>query len=85
MIRTGPDLLAAPFEEQLAAIDAAVARHVSDAGNLTVTRELAVVPVLGVPGWCADNEREAYYDDPDYFRVSSSPPLSPSPSRRQTR
>jgi len=24
--------------------------------------------VLGVPGWCADNESESYYDDLDYFR-----------------
>ena len=31
--------------------------HVSDSGRLATTCELAVVPVLDVPGWCADNGR----------------------------
>jgi hypothetical protein len=35
---------------------------------LTTPRELAVLPVLGVPGWCRDNEREGFYDNADYFR-----------------
>ncbi len=68
VLRAEPELLAAPLVEQLAAVDAGVAEYLSDTGRLTATRELAVVPVLGVPGWCAGNEREAYYDDPDYFR-----------------
>jgi hypothetical protein len=61
-------LLAAPLEERLAAIDALAADHLSRPESLAGTRELAVVPVLGVPGWCADNERETYYDDTEYFR-----------------
>ena len=69
VLTSSPDLLAAALPEQLALIDAEIARHISDIGNLAVTRELAVVPVLGVPGWCPDNERESYYDDPDYFRA----------------
>jgi hypothetical protein len=60
--------LAAPLPEQIAGLDTRIAAHLSDLGRLRATRELAVVPVLGVPGWCADNEREAYYDDRDYFR-----------------
>ena len=70
VLRTRRELLAAPPGEQLAAVDAEIAQHVSTAGRLTTTRELAVVPVLGVPGWCAENERESYYDNPDYFRAS---------------
>jgi len=31
-------------------------------------RELSPLPVLGVPGWWPDNERESFYDDADYFR-----------------
>jgi len=49
-------------------LDARITTYLADPGNLQATRELAVVPVLGVPGWCADNESESYYDDPDYFR-----------------
>ena len=68
LLKTEPGLHALPFREQLVVIDARVAAHLSDPASLSATRELAVVPVLGVPGWCADNERETYYDDRDYFR-----------------
>ena len=57
LLKTEPGLLALPLREQLAVIDARVAAHLSDPGSLAATRELAVVPVLGVPGWCADNEQ----------------------------
>jgi hypothetical protein len=33
-----------------------------------------VLPILGVPGWCADNEREAFYDNADYFRPGRRSP-----------
>jgi hypothetical protein len=39
---------------------------------LTAPRALAVVPVLGVPGWCPGNEQESYYDNTDYFRPRRS-------------
>ncbi len=68
LLKTEPGLIAAPLREQLAAIDAGVAEHLSDPARLATTRDLAVVPVLGIPGWCADNESEDYYDDTDYFR-----------------
>ena len=66
--KTGPELLAVPLREQLPAIDAGIAQHISNTRRLTATRELEVVPVLGVPGWCADNDCEAYYDNLHYFR-----------------
>ena len=68
LLKAEPELLAAPPAAQLAAIDSRVAQHISEPGRLAVTRDLAVVPILGVPGWCADNERKAYYDNTDYFR-----------------
>lgn len=68
VLKTAPGLFAAPPREQLAVIDAKVAAYLSDPARLAATRELAVVPVLGVPGWCAGNEREEFYDDRDYFR-----------------
>jgi hypothetical protein len=68
LLRVEPEWLAAPPPERLAELDARLAAHLADPSRLQATRELAVVPVLGVPGWSADNERESYYDNTDYFR-----------------
>ncbi|MBN3821090.1 DUF3025 domain-containing protein, partial [Paraburkholderia sp. Se-20369] len=32
------------------------------------SRDLSPLPVLGVPGWCAENAEPAFYDDPAVFR-----------------
>lgn len=72
LLEAEPALLAAPLPERLAAIDGMIAAHLSRPNSFSTTRELAVVPVLGVPGWCAENEREAYYDDTGYFRSGRS-------------
>src|SRR5262249_42392947 len=63
-----PQLLALPFGEQIAVLDRLATEYIADARRFASTRELAVVPILGVPGWCAANEREAYYENQDYFR-----------------
>lgn len=68
VLRTDPGLLALPIGPQLADLDARVAAHIGEPRNIAGTRELAPIPILGVPGWSAENEREAYYDDTDYFR-----------------
>ena len=68
LLKVEADLLAAPLRERLAEIDARLSAHLSDPERLQATRELAVVPILGVPGWHADNEEESFYDNTDYFR-----------------
>jgi hypothetical protein len=68
LLKTEPALLVQPPGEQLAVLDSQLATYISESGNLTAPRELAVVPVLGVPGWCPGNEQESYYDNTDYFR-----------------
>jgi hypothetical protein len=68
LLKVEPEQLARPPGEQLAALDSQLAAHISESRNLTAARELAVVPVLGVPGWCPGNEQESYYDNTDYFR-----------------
>jgi hypothetical protein len=65
LLSVGAELLSAPPAEQLAELDARVASRLP---GLSATRELAVVPVLGVPGWHPDNDKEAFYDNTDYFR-----------------
>jgi Protein of unknown function (DUF3025) len=72
LLKVEPDLLAAALPEQLAALDAKLARHLADERLVAATRELAVVPVLGVPGWHAGNGQEAFYDDTDYFRPAAA-------------
>jgi hypothetical protein len=63
-----PGFLRAPLAVQLAEIDARVGAHIGATDRLTATRDLAPVPILGVPGWCAENGVESYYDNSDYFR-----------------
>jgi hypothetical protein len=39
---------------------------------LDSTRTLAPLPIFGVPGWEAANERESFYDDASVFRPERS-------------
>ena len=48
--------------------DTALAEHLHDPETFASPRELAPLPVLGVPGWWPDNERAGFYDDAEYFR-----------------
>ena len=65
---TDAAFLQAPAAVQLDELDRRLAASISDTQRLTDTRDLAHVPVLGVPGWCHDNEIESYYDNTEYFR-----------------
>ena len=62
------EFFAWPQQQQLAHLDERLAAYWADAGNCLSTRELSPVPLLGVPGWCANNEDPSYYDDTRYFR-----------------
>ncbi len=52
----------------LATIDSELARRIADPLALASTRDLSPLPLLGIPGWCADNDDPAYYDDTRQFR-----------------
>ena len=56
--------------QQLAHLDTLLADRLALPEYGKSTRELSPVPLLGVPGWTADNEREAYYENTRYFRPS---------------
>lgn len=49
-------------------VDRMLEALVADPQSMQTTRRLSPVPVLGVPGWCRDNEHADYYDDTRYFR-----------------
>ena len=55
-------------DRQLAHLDDRVAGHLADPQHCTNTRALSPIPLLGVPGWTADNEHANYYDNTAYFR-----------------
>ena len=68
LLDVAPAVLGLPMSEQLAYLDQRVAAWLADHAHLKATRELAPVPILGVPGWCGKNGAEQYYDDAGYFR-----------------
>ena len=68
LLEIGEDVLAMPLEVQIAVLDGMIAERLQDPARLRSTRELAPLPVLGVPGWCAENNCASYYDDTTCFR-----------------
>ena len=57
-----------PFVEDASTADALVAAHFTDRARFPSPKSMAPMPVLGVPGWHPDTDRESFYDDPDHFR-----------------
>lgn len=62
------ELLVLPMPALLHSVDGRLAHLLADPQFLQTTRQLAPLPVLGVPGWCSDNANAGYYDDTGYFR-----------------
>lgn len=54
--------------EQLAWIDDALATVIADRERLSVPKDLAPFPLLGMPGWDVNNSDKGYYDNRYYFR-----------------
>lgn len=61
-------LFDAPVAAQVRHADRLLAARLADPATLASTRSLMPLPVLGVPGWAAENEDPAYYDDAGQFR-----------------
>ncbi len=68
LLEVDRDFLVHPPTERRTQIDRRLAQLIADPQALRHPHDLAPLPVLGVPGWCADNEQPAYYDDRDHFR-----------------
>ena len=58
--------------QQLAQLDTQLARLIIDPQQVARPQDLAPVPVLGFPGFAAENEQPAYYNDQAYFRPGRS-------------
>jgi len=68
LLATKPVFFDWPLDIQLAHLDGILAEDLVAQNNFRSTRDLAPVPLLGIPGWDANNEFEAFYDNTQYFR-----------------
>lgn len=68
LVAVEPAFFGCPPSRQLAHLDELLADYLSDPQRCLSTAELTPVPLLGVPGWSADNDKEGYYDNTAYFR-----------------
>lgn len=60
--------LSKPPAEQIREMDGKLAALIRGRDSLASPRELAPVPLLGVPGWWAPSQDPNFYDDSGYFR-----------------
>ena len=68
LLSVAQDFFGWPDSQQLAHLDQHLANYLAEPAHFCSTRELSPVPLLGVPGWSADNEDAAFYDNTAYFR-----------------
>ena len=62
------EVLEQPPVAQCAWLDATLAGLLQKGKHYTRPRDLSPFPVLGMPGWMADNACEHFYDNRQYFR-----------------
>jgi hypothetical protein len=74
LVEVADDYFNLPLSERLNFIDAQLADVFERGDFYRVPRDLNPFPLLGLPGWDADNEMEAYYDNTDYFRPGRGRP-----------
>ena len=70
VLAVSPGFCSMPLDLQLAEADERAAQWFSQ--PLGSTRMFAPLPILGVPGWEAANERESFYEDAAVFRPGRS-------------
>ncbi len=68
VLRVDSEFFTWPLARRLQHLDVRVAAYLSEPSNCLDTRELTPVPLLGIPGWSADNAHVEYYDNRKYFR-----------------
>lgn len=68
LLEVEPGFFTWPQATQLVHLDGLLAVYLADPQHCRSTRELAPLPLLGMPGWAAENEHAEYYDNTAYFR-----------------
>jgi hypothetical protein len=77
LIGVQPAFFDRPLRSQVAEADRQLALTLWDGGRIGKGRDLAPLPVLGVPDWWSDNAAEAFYDNIAYFRPGRRPDQDP--------
>jgi hypothetical protein len=68
LLAVEPAFFGWPLSRRLTHLDSLLAEYLAVPQHCRNTRDLSPVPLLGVPGWAAENDNAAYYDNTDYFR-----------------
>ncbi len=68
ILSVSADFFSWALVDQLSYLDQHVADYLDDPAYCLTPRELHPVPLLGIPGWSADNERDFFYENTAYFR-----------------
>jgi hypothetical protein len=68
LLAVEPEFFSWTTTQQLLHLDSLLADYLAMPEHCRGTRDLAPVPLLGVPGWAADNGCAVYYDNTAYFR-----------------
>lgn len=68
LLEVDESYFAKPLVERLADIDEQLAAIFTAGALYTQPRDLNPFPILGMPGWDAENGEESYYDNTNYFR-----------------
>ena len=63
-----PEFFSWPPVRQLTHLDSMLADYLAMPEHCRNTRDLSPLPLLGIPGWAADNDCAAYYENTAYFR-----------------
>jgi hypothetical protein len=68
LLAVEPEYFSWPPTQQLTYMDSLLASYLANPENCRSTLDLSPVPLLGVPGWAAENNSATYYDNTEYFR-----------------
>jgi len=69
LLKVATEFFTWPLSAQVRHIDNTLAERLVAPDFCTTPRELTPVPLLGIPGWAGENERESYYENAAYFRA----------------
>lgn len=68
LLKVEQEFFGLPLPDRLAYLDGRIAGYLMDTEQGLSPRGLHPVPLLGIPGWAAENSNAAYYDNTLYFR-----------------
>lgn len=84
LLKVDDNFFAQSHTDQIHEIDSRAAEWLMNESSLASTRNLHPLPILGIPGWFAENESTNFYDDAHYFRSGYSRDRTKSSSENES-